>query len=364
MTQPSTEFPLGLLFKNESVTSDLVDILQHMQREYVPRTPTGLQSIFIGGDRLTEGNSRSVQWAFGEGETPEDRLDGLLAKFEDWHAFRILLGVHFKIFCTERSARDHGTLFANMNTVKCSNAKKGPHHAFNAYKEFVRKDTSALFIAAAMEVFGMENVEDVPKDLPQDIMSMTKQEQRTWLHDKVAKVVDRFVINADIANIFQGVSQASQPQQREEMSCREPGCQRTFVYPKCRLKHERKDHGLDFGEDTSHKEEPTAKPPSCDYKKNHTEARLSFGLFLEDMQDAVREGDGERLIRLYRVALLYYRAYGRTQYAYSTLLLLIHVSAVLSPAKAHSLKWNRFFNGSTLTVPSSNEPYECSHLDL
>lgn len=46
-----------------------------------------------------------------------------------------------------------------MNTVKCSNAKKGPHHAFNAYKEFVRKDTSALFIAAAMEVFGMENVE-------------------------------------------------------------------------------------------------------------------------------------------------------------------------------------------------------------
>ncbi|XP_066272591.1 uncharacterized protein [Branchiostoma lanceolatum] len=236
-----------------------------------------------------------------------------------------------------------------MNRVKCSNAKKGPHHAYNAYKDFVRKDTSALFIAAAMEVFGMDNMEDVPKDFPHDIMDKTKEEQRSWLHSKVAQVVDKFVTTTDIANmmdIYNGVSKASQPRQREELSCREPECHRKFVYPKSRLTHEQKCHGLDFGETPdSHKEEPTAKSSPRDYKKEHTEARLSFGFFLENMQDAVKEGDGERLIRLYRVALLFYRAYGHTQYAYSTLLLHAQVNAVLSPAKAHSLKWNRFFNG-------------------
>ncbi|XP_035658071.1 uncharacterized protein LOC118403462 [Branchiostoma floridae] len=360
MSQPSTEvshikykwnlaFPLGLLFKNESVTSDLVDILQHIQTEYVPRTPDGMQSIFMGGDRLTEGNSRSVQWAFGDGENPEDRLEGLIAKFDDWHARRVLYGIHFKAFGSERSGRDHGTLFANMNRVKCSNAKKGPHNAFNAYQEFVRKDTTALFIAAAMKVFKMENVEDVPKDLPPDLITKDKLEQRRWLNDKVGQVVDEFVINTDMTNmmdIYHGVSQAAQPRQIEELSCREPECERTFVYPKARLNHERKVHGLDFGEPIQ-EEESTAKPsPSArDHKKEHTEARLSFGLFLEDMHDAVKEGDGERMIRLYRIALMFYRAYGHTQYAYSTLLLLVQVNAVLSPAEAHGLKWNRFFNG-------------------
>ncbi|KAI8516429.1 hypothetical protein Bbelb_050100 [Branchiostoma belcheri] len=38
-----------------------------------------------------------------------------------------------------------------------------------------------------------------------------------------------------------------------------------------------------------HKEELTGKPPPCDYKKHHTEAKHSFGLFLENMQDAVKE---------------------------------------------------------------------------
>ncbi|KAI8484802.1 hypothetical protein Bbelb_373990 [Branchiostoma belcheri] len=308
MSQPSTEFLLGLLFKNESITSDLVDILQHMQQEYVPRTAAGLQPIFIGGDRLTEGNSRCVQWAFAEGEIPEDRLEGLLCKFEDWHAIRNLFEIHYKVFYSDKSARDHGTLLANMNKIKCSNAKKGPHGAFNAYKQMVTKETSSMFITCALPVFGMNNVEDTPKDLPQ-ILEKSREEQRTWLHTKVAEVVDKFVFNSDssnLTNLYTGVRQSSQPRQRVEHNCREPGCQRKFVYLKSRLNHEMKEHGLDFGE-TDHKEVPTTKPPNPprDYKKEHTEARLSFGLFLEDMQDAVREGD----------------------------------------ANAHSLKWNRFFNG-------------------
>lgn len=53
------------------------------------------------------------------------------------------------------------------------------------------------------------------------------------------------------------------------------------------------------------------------------------------MMDAVKEGDGERLMRLYKVALLFYKAFGHSQYAYSTLLFTLQLNATLSPRMAH-----------------------------
>lgn len=49
--------------------------------------------MLVGGDRLTEGNSLNVQCAFADGETDEDRLEGLVFKFEGWHAIRNLFEV-------------------------------------------------------------------------------------------------------------------------------------------------------------------------------------------------------------------------------------------------------------------------------
>lgn len=59
----------------------------------MPRRPDGLDKILVGGDRLTEGNCQNVQLAFSEGETEEERLEGLVFKFEDWHASRNLFEV-------------------------------------------------------------------------------------------------------------------------------------------------------------------------------------------------------------------------------------------------------------------------------
>lgn len=60
---------------------------------YGPKGPDGLESILVGGDLLTEGNSRNLQWTFAEGESVEDRLEGLVFKFEHWHAIRNLFEV-------------------------------------------------------------------------------------------------------------------------------------------------------------------------------------------------------------------------------------------------------------------------------
>ena len=63
-----------------------------------------------------------------------------------------------------------------------------------------------------------------------------------------------------------------------------------------------------------------------------------------DINDAIKEGDGERLMRLYKVALLIFKCYGCTKYAYITLLLLVKVNALLTEKKADQLVNNRFFS--------------------
>ena len=71
----------------------LRNIVNDVSCRYVPNGPDGLESVLVGGDRLTEGNSRNIQWDFSEGENKEDRLEGLVFKFEDWHGIRNLFEV-------------------------------------------------------------------------------------------------------------------------------------------------------------------------------------------------------------------------------------------------------------------------------
>ena len=67
-------------------------------------------------------------------------------------------------------------------------------------------------------------------------------------------------------------------------------------------------------------------------------------MLLFDFNDAVREGDGERLFDIYKLALLLYHSEGHTKYAYVVLLHLVKVVAILPKFQAHRLKWNRFYN--------------------
>ena len=63
-----------------------------------------------------------------------------------------------------------------------------------------------------------------------------------------------------------------------------------------------------------------------------------------DINYAIREGDGDRLIQLYKMALPIYYSHGRTKLQYTTLLLRVKTEALLSKRQAFWLKWNRFCN--------------------
>ena len=80
----------------------MLDILQEIHDSYVPACKNRveeeevvilLERILFGGDQLTDERGRHAVAARSDGDTPFERLEGLLMKIEDWHGVRILYQV-------------------------------------------------------------------------------------------------------------------------------------------------------------------------------------------------------------------------------------------------------------------------------
>ena len=119
-----------------------------------------------------------------------------------------------------------------------------------------------------------------------------------------------------------------------------------FIIPSFSLshRHEERIHeeNIEDGETTNTNANSTAE----DYMYNYHTAKLTFGLILLEFNDAIKEGDGDRLFDIYKIALLLYKAHGHFKYAYVVLLHLVKCICLLPEKQAHSVKWNRFYNGS------------------
>ena len=91
---------------------------------------------------------------------------------------------------------------------------------------------------------------------------------------------------------------------------------------------------------------------SRDGVRNYCSNALALCYLAKNFLDARKRGDGERVCRLYKHLLLYFKLDGRTKYSYQTLQLLAQLNFLLPPGLAHELKWNRFVN--TKGHPDSN----------
>ena len=92
--------------------------------------------------------------------------------------------------------------------------------------------------------------------------------------------------------------------------------------------------------------ENVEKTPEATIKEDHIlnyqKANFTINLLLRNINDAIRQGDGERLINSYRLALLYFKVTGHHKYSYTILKLLYRIKLV--PEDAFKLIWSRFVN--------------------
>ena len=83
---------------------------------------------------------------------------------------------------------------------------------------------------------------------------------------------------------------------------------------------------------------------------------LSLGAILMEFNDAVQEGDGERLLRVWKFLLLAFRSSNKKKYTFEGLLLLIQANFLLTPRLKYQLMYSRFVN--TRGGPGKNIPMD------
>lgn len=71
---------------------------------------------------------------------------------------------------------------------------------------------------------------------------------------------------------------------------------------------------------------------------------ITLGLIWMNYYDATREGDGDRIMSLWKFLMIIFKKSGRTNYAKEATILLLHYHCLLSERKAAQLKHSRFIN--------------------
>ncbi|KAL5475266.1 hypothetical protein EMCRGX_G027343 [Ephydatia muelleri] len=90
----------------------------------------------------------------------------------------------------------------------------------------------------------------------------------------------------------------------------------------------------------------TSSTKSTDRVQEYAMETLSLGLLLLEFKDAVREGDGTRVIRCWKYFLIIFRVTGHKNYCLEALHLLTQYYFTLPPQYAEQMVWGRFVNSN------------------
>ena len=83
---------------------------------------------------------------------------------------------------------------------------------------------------------------------------------------------------------------------------------------------------------------------STDHVHEYGKQLLSLGCFYLEYSDAIREGDGDRVLRCWKYLLPIFKSSGRKNYSIEALNMLYQYRYELTPRQSAELLWNRFIN--------------------
>lgn len=170
---------------------------------------------------------------------------------------------------------------------------KKPIDSYDATDDFFKLVIESLVLTAAMEEFEMDSLQSVPskKHVPEgeNTWMLSDEERQELLNTLIEKLMKTFFV-CDFHN-------------------------RTAV---------------DMN--------------SKDRVHLYTKLLLSYGVFYWEYCDAIKEGDGLRILRCWRYMLPMFISSGRRNYAIESMQILIQHDYLLSPREAAELIWCRFVN--------------------
>ncbi|XP_033738678.1 uncharacterized protein LOC117326153 isoform X3 [Pecten maximus] len=288
----------------------MIEILEHLQ-QYVPGARTELeeiqereetnpkmQAIPVGGDQLTCERIRGAHMARLDGDTQEERLEGLITMVEDFHEKINFLQAMMDRFYKPGSARETGTLYQLRNVINRRNVTKNVSADYHAVGSFIDLVTSAHVIAAALKAFGMDSIEDPCPKVPLFTESADEGSKKRLLDKIVGEIVDTFFLNSLTVTVNR------------------------------------------IEDDETAIEGPIVDDGVYNYATNVTK----YGLLRKISVLATRNGDGIRQIRHWKYGLLVYDLSHKIKYRLESFLLLAGVNALFTEKQRHQIIWNRFVN--------------------
>ncbi|CAC5391207.1 unnamed protein product [Mytilus coruscus] len=301
--------PLGILPLNENKTSEMIDVLKYLHK-FVPGhreeeeimneeirddTSAGMRTIPCGGDQLSVERLRSAHSARFDGDTPEERLEGVIAMVEDFHEKMNFLQVIMDKFYATSSAQEQGTLYQLRNVINRRNVVKTVSQDYHADSSFIDLVTDCHVITAAMEHFNLEEVNSTSDRIPADIETADVPTKKGFLH-LAAEVVDKYFLNSLNESIVRIEDRDDKDRQNDDKI--------------------------------------------LNYATNLTK----LGLLRKLSVMATRYGDGLRAMRHWKYAFLVYHQSKKTKYRLESFLLLAGINALFTPRQRHQIVFNRFVN--------------------
>lgn len=185
---------------------------------------------------------------------------------------------------------------------------KKPKKAVNACEEFFLLVVEAHILSSAMMMFGVAGIDCEPTSrqyFPVDSQKLAAPERKQVLLMASGALVDKYV-----------------------------------------------DLSMEKAENTS--DSSAREVSGHDGVVEYASEVLTLGLLLMEFNDAIREGDGNRICRCWQYFLLIFKATGRKNYSIEALTLLAQLNFFFSPRMAAQLKWGRTVN--THGRPGKNVP--------
>ena len=195
----------------------------------------------------------------------------------------------FKHFYKSQSLREKGTLYQLREFFDRRGVKASAKDAVNDNREFLHFVTHGFVVLATMYVLGIDNLEGIPSHCPSE--SDSKEVKQDYLQALAKEIVD------------------------------------SLVFP----------FGVLPSQDMCEEAHP-------DHKRNYICALMREGLLDMARLDAVKESDGERILRHWRLDFVHFEKHNHYNYRLLTFRFIANVYGLLTPRMAARIINNRTVN--------------------
>ncbi len=155
-----------------------------------------------------------------------------------------------------------------------------------------------------------------------------------WLYNHVRMMIQQNITEPQSKSFSAIIDDATKlVHTQSSFKCRHPNCDKTYRYEKVRRNNEKKIYSPSVYDHEIEKE--IADSPDDVF--NYCTARVNLCLLWWSVDDAVKEGDGERIIRFWKYFLLYYKAYGHHKDAYAAFMLQAKIQSIYTEAQSEQI---------------------------